>query len=64
MGVNINVKKESKKPISVNPNCTVTDNWLGSTHVSVIVGKRYFILNISPSTAAEDTLNNGEARTQ
>ncbi len=51
---------------SVNPDCTVTDNWLGSTHVSVIVdqGKGYFILNISPSTAAEDTLNNGEARRQ
>ena len=51
---------------SVSPDCTVTDNWLGSTHVSVIVdqGKGYFILNISPSTAAEDTLNNGEARRQ
>src|SRR5712691_1398847 len=51
---------------SVSPDCTVTDNWLGSTHVSVIVdqGKGYFIMNVSPSTAAEDTLNNGEARRQ
>jgi hypothetical protein len=51
---------------SVNPDCTVTDNWLGSTHVSVIVdqGKGYFIMNVSPSTAAEDTLNNGEGRRQ
>jgi hypothetical protein len=51
---------------SVSPDCTVTDNWLGSTHVSVIVdqGKGYFIMNVSPSTAAEDTLNNGEGRRQ
>jgi hypothetical protein len=51
---------------SVNPDCTVTDNWLDSTHVSVIVdqGKGYFIMNVSPSTAAEDSLNNGEGRRQ
>src|SRR4030095_822136 len=51
---------------SVAQDCTVTDNWLGSTHVSVIVdeGKGYFIMNVSPSTAAEDTLNNGEGRRQ
>src|SRR5215469_15737356 len=32
---------------SVNPDCTVTDSWGGSTHVSVIVdeGKGYIILN-------------------
>src|ERR1700739_1095831 len=51
---------------SVNPDCTVTDNWLDSTHVSVIVdqGKGYFIMNVSPSTAAEDSLNNGGGRRQ
>ena len=51
---------------SVSPDCTVTDNWLDSTHVSVIVdqGKGYFIMNVSPSTAAADTLNNGEGRRQ
>jgi hypothetical protein len=32
--------------------------------VIVDQGKGYFILNTSPSTAAEDTLNNGEARRQ
>src|ERR1700681_1412603 len=32
---------------SVNPDCTVSDSWGGSTHVSVIVndGNEYFILN-------------------
>ena len=51
---------------SVGPDCTVTDNWLDSTHVSVIVdqGKGYFIMNVSPSTAAEDSINNGEGRRQ
>ena len=51
---------------SVAQDCTVTDNWLNSTHVSVIVdqGKGYFIMNVSPSTAAEDSLNNGEGRRQ
>ncbi len=51
---------------SVNSDCTATDNWLDSTHVSVIVdqGKGYFIMNVSPSTAAEDSLNNGEGRRQ
>ena len=51
---------------SVAEDCTVTDNFLGSTHVSVIVdeGKGYFIMNVSPSTAAADTLNNGEGRRQ
>ena len=51
---------------SVNADCTATDNWLDSTHVSVIVdqGKGYFIMNVSPSTAAEDSLNNGEGRRQ
>src|ERR1700741_2190464 len=38
---------------SVAQDCTVTDSWLDSTHVSVIVdqGKGYFIMNVSPSTA-------------
>ena len=51
---------------SVNSDCTATDNWLDSTHVSVIVdqGKGYFIMNVRPSTAAEDSLNNGEGRRQ
>ena len=54
---------------SVNPDCTVTDTWgppINSTHVSAIVdqGKGYFIMNVSPSTPAADTLNNGEARRQ
>ena len=51
---------------SVAQDCTVTDNWLDSTHVSVIVdeGKGYFIMNVSPSSAAMDTLNNGEGRRQ
>jgi len=51
---------------SVSPDCTVTDNWLDSTHVSVIVdnGKGYFIMNVSPSTPGEDGLNNGEGRRQ
>jgi hypothetical protein len=48
---------------SVNPDCTVTDNWLDSTHVSVIVdkGKGYFILNV---TEGPDGVNSGEARRQ
>jgi hypothetical protein len=51
---------------SVGSDCTVTDSWLDSTHVSVIVdqGKGYFIMNVSPSTPAEDSLNNGEGRRQ
>jgi len=54
---------------SVSPDCTVTDTWgppINSTHVSAIVdqGKGYFIMNVSPSTPAGDTLNNGEARRQ
>jgi hypothetical protein len=51
---------------SVSSDCTVTDSWLDSTHVSVIVdqGKGYFIMNVSPSTPAEDSLNNGEGRRQ
>ena len=54
---------------SVSPDCTVTDTWgppINSTHVSAIVdqGKGYFIMNVSPSTPAADTLNNGEARRQ
>ena len=54
---------------SVAQDCTVTDTWgppINSTHVSVIFdeGKGYFIMNVSPSTAAEDTLNNGAGRRQ
>ena len=50
---------------SVAEDCTVTDSWgppINSTHVSVIAdeGKEYFIMNVSPSTAADDSLNNGE----
>ena len=57
---------EFKGTYSVAQDCTVTDNWLDSTHVSVIVdeGKGYFIMNVSQSTAAADTLNNGEGRRQ
>jgi hypothetical protein len=48
---------------SVSPDCTVTDNWLDSTHVSVIVdqGKGYFILNTSEGP---DGVNSGEGRRQ
>jgi len=51
---------------SVSPDCIVTDTWLNSTHVSVIVdgGKGYFILNTTPSGADGDTVNSGEARRQ
>jgi hypothetical protein len=51
---------------SVSPDCTVTDTWLNSTHVSVIVdrGKGYFILDTTPSGADGDTVNSGEARRQ
>jgi hypothetical protein len=48
---------------SVSTDCIVTDNWLGSTHVSVIVdqGEGYFILNVSEGP---DGVNSGEARRQ
>ena len=48
---------------SVTPECIVTDNWLDSAHVSVIVdeGEGYFILNTS---AGPDGVNSGEARKQ
>jgi hypothetical protein len=48
---------------SVNPDCTVTDSWGGSTHVSVIVdrGRGYFILN---NTEGEGDTISGEARRQ
>jgi hypothetical protein len=48
---------------SVSPDCIVTDNWLGSTHVSVIVdqGEGYFILNVGEGP---DGVNSGEARRQ
>jgi hypothetical protein len=48
---------------SVSPDCIVTDSWLGSTHVSVIVdnGKGYFILN---NTLNEGDTISGEARRQ
>jgi hypothetical protein len=48
---------------SVSPDCIVTDNWGGSTHVSVIVdhGKGYFLLNNTPGEG--DTIS-GEARRQ
>jgi hypothetical protein len=48
---------------TVNPDCTVTDSWGGSTHVSVIVdeGKGYFILN---DTLGEGDTISGEARRQ
>ena len=48
---------------SVSPDCTVTDTWGGSTHVSVIVdrGRGYFILN---NTQGEGDTISGEARRQ
>ncbi|HJZ70815.1 MAG TPA: hypothetical protein VKE51_03695 [Vicinamibacterales bacterium] len=48
---------------SVSPECIVTDQWGGSTHVSVIVdnGKGYFILN---NTAGEGDTISGEAKRQ
>jgi hypothetical protein len=52
---------------SVGPDCIMTDDWGGGNpHISAIVdqGKGYFIMNVSPSTAAEDSLNNGEGRRQ
>src|SRR5438132_5385795 len=36
----------------------------GSSMTIVDQGKGYFIMNVSPSTAAEDSLNNGEGRRQ
>ena len=46
---------------SVHPDCTVSDHWGGSTHVSVIVdrGNGYFILN---NTSGEGDTISGEAR--
>jgi hypothetical protein len=52
---------------SVGPDCIMTDDWGGGNpHISAIVdqGKGYFIMNVSQSTAAEDSLNNGEGRRQ
>ena len=52
---------------SVTPDCFVHDDWGGgNTHVSAIVdeGKGYFIMHDGPSTAAADSLNNGEGRRQ
>jgi len=52
---------------SVTPDCFVHDDWGGgNVHVSAIVdeGKGYFIMHDGPSTAAEDSLNNGEGRRQ
>jgi hypothetical protein len=48
---------------SVSPDCTVTDSWGGSTHISVIVddGRGYFILN---NTEGEGDTISGEARRQ
>jgi hypothetical protein len=48
---------------SVNPDCTVSDSWGGSSHVSVIVneGKEYFILN---NTSGEGDTISGEAKKQ
>jgi hypothetical protein len=48
---------------SVSPDCTVTDSWGGSSHVSVIVdrGRGYFILN---NTQGEGDTISGEARRQ
>jgi len=48
---------------TVHPDCTVSDTWGGSTHVSVIVnhGRGYFILN---NTAGEGDTISGEARKQ
>ena len=51
----------------VGPDCIMTDDWGGGNlHLSAIVdqGKGYFIMNVSPSSAAEDGLNNGEGRRQ
>jgi hypothetical protein len=46
---------------TVHPDCTVSDQWGGSTHVSVIVdrGNGYFILNNTPGEP--DTVS-GEAK--
>ena len=46
---------------TVHPDCTVSDHWGGSTHVSVIVdgGNGYFILN---NTVGEGDTISGEAR--
>jgi hypothetical protein len=52
---------------SVGTDCIMTDDrGGGNVHLSAIVdqGKGYFIMNVSPSTAAEDGLNNGEGRRQ
>jgi hypothetical protein len=43
----------------------MTDNWGDdNVHISSIFdeGKGYFIMNVSESTPAEDTLNNGEGQ--
>ena len=48
---------------SVSPDCLMTDDWGGGdVHRSAIFdqGKGYFIMHVSPSSAADDTLNNGE----
>jgi hypothetical protein len=45
----------------------MNDDWGGgNVHISAIFdqGKGYFIMNATPSTPAEDTLNNGEGRRQ
>lgn len=52
---------------SVSPDCIMTDDWGdGSVHLSAIFdqGKGYFIMNVSPSSPADDTLNHGEGRRQ
>jgi hypothetical protein len=52
---------------SVGPDCIMTDDWGGgNVHLSSIVdqGKGYFIMNVSPSSPADDGLNNGEGRRQ
>jgi hypothetical protein len=50
---------------SVSPDCIMTDDWGGGNpHISVDQGKGYFIMNVTPSTPAEDGLNNGEGRRQ
>jgi len=62
-----NLEREITGTYSVSPECIMTDDWGGgNVHISAIFdqGKGYFIMNATPSTPAEDTLNNGEGRRQ
>ena len=62
-----NLEREIAGTYSVGPDCIMTDDWGGgNVHISAIFdqGKGYFIMNVTPSTPAADTLNNGEGRRQ